>query len=64
MNNNISKPSRNLVTASGKNQIENEQFYDTQTICYFLTSGQTKRIKPIDNQPHIVEKLIKFLKSE
>jgi len=64
MKNNMTKPSRNMVTANGKNQIENEQYYDPQTICYFLTSGQTKSIKPIENQPHIVEKLIKFLKSE
>lgn len=64
MKNNMLKTSRNMVTASGKNLIENEQYYDPQTICYFLTTGQTKSIKPIDNQPYIVEKLIKFLKSE
>jgi len=64
MKNNISKPSRKMITASGKNQIENEQYYDSQTICYFLTSGQTKSIKPIDNHSYVVEKLIKFLKSE
>ena len=64
MKNSLTKPSRKMVTITGKNQISNEQYYDPQTICYFLTSGQTKSIKPIDNHTHVVEKIIKFLKSE
>ena len=64
MKNNMTKPSRNMVISTGNNQFEKEQYYDPQTNCYFSTSGQTKSIKPIDNQPYIVEKIIKFLKSE
>lgn len=64
MKNNMSSPSRKLHATTGKIQTDNDQFFDSQTISYFLTSGQTKRIKPIENHTDIVEKLIKFLKSE
>lgn len=64
MNKNGSNSPGDRTRTSNKNQFENNQALDLQTVGYSFANGQSKRIKPMENQNDIVEKLIKFLKSE
>jgi hypothetical protein len=52
-------------TKNGANTLfEGGQIRDTLGFCFSTSGGQTKNIKPIENNSDVVEKLIKFLKTE
>lgn len=64
MNKNGSNSSGDRIGTLNKKQFENNQVLDPQTVGYSFANGQSKRIKPMENHNDIVEKLIKYLKSE